>query len=406
MRYNYKARTKEGKVRTGTIEAPSRETALSVLAKYQIYTTSLKEAKKTGGAFGKKISLRRISVKDVVIFTRQFSIMLKSAISPVEALKAQVNQTENPDFREKILKMAEMIESGSSLSQAFSLFPKIFNPFYISIIKSGEATGKMADSLVYLAQHIERDYNLSKKIKGAMIYPAFVIVVFIAVFFLATFFIVPNLTKILQDFGGKLPALTKIVISLSGFTQKGGWVLIVLFLMVLFVIPVFLKKNKSTENFYYKVLLKIPVLGNFQKKIQLTKIAENLSVLISSGLPITQALKIVQEIVTNSVYKDIMKETVDKVARGEKISSIFFQYPKQIPPFVYQMVSTGEETGRLDEILMNVVDFYQQEIEATTDNLTNILEPFLILVLGIGVAILSMAIFIPLFKVGLGGMGM
>ena len=128
--------------------------------------------------------------------------------------------------------------------------------------------------------------------------------------------------------------------------------------------------------------------------------------MISSGLPITQALKIVEEIITNSVYKDIIKETADKVARGEKISSVFFQYPKQIPSFVYQMVSTGEETGRLDEILMNVVDFYQQEIEATTDNLTSILEPFLILFLGIGVAILTISIFLPLFQVGLGGMGM
>jgi len=405
MHYNYKARTKEGKTRTGTIEASSREAALAILEKYQIHTTSLKEAKKIG-IFGKKISLSRISVKDVVIFTRQFSIMLKSAIAPVEALRAQVNQTENSDFREKILKMAEMIEGGSTLSQAFSLFPKIFSSFYISIIKSGETTGKMADSLVYLAEHIERDYNLSRKIKGAMIYPIFVIIVFIGVFFLATFFIVPNLTKILQEFGGKLPVMTEALIAMTNFTRKGGWILIALFLVVLFGIPTYLKKNKSTENFYYKMILKIPILGDFQKKIQLTKIAENLSVLISSGLPITQALKIVEEIITNSVYKDIIKETADKVARGEKISSVFFQYPKQIPSFVYQMVSTGEETGRLDEILMNVVDFYQQEIEATTDNLTSILEPFLILFLGIGVAILTISIFLPLFQVGLGGMGM
>ena len=405
MRYNYKARTKDGKVRGGTIEAPSREIALSILEKYQLYTTSLEEAKKTG-LLGKSFSFRRVSNKDVVMFTRQFSIMLKSAISPLEALRAQVNQVENPEFREKIVKMAEIIESGSSLSQAFSLFPKIFDPFYVSIVKSGEATGKMADSLIYLAEHIERDYNLSRKIKGAMIYPAFIIVVFIGVFFLAVFFIIPNLTAVLEDFGGELPFTTRMIIFISDFSRKGGWILIMALLGTIFILPSYLKKKKSTQDFYYKFVLSLPVIGEFQKKVQLTKIAENLSVLISSGLPITQALKIIEEIMVNSIYKNIIRETAEKVSRGEKISSVFFQYPKQIPSFTYQMISTGEETGRLDEILMSVVDFYQQEIERTTDNLTSIIEPFLLIFLGLGVGVLAVAIFIPLFKVGMGGMAM
>ena len=406
MKFSYKARTKEGKIQRGTIETSSRKGALGILEKYGFHVTSLKEKGKER-FLGKEISLaRRISQKDIVIFTRQFGVMLKSAIPPVETLRAQVAQTSNPDFREKILRMAESVETGSALSQAFSLYPKVFSPFYVSIIKSGEATGKVANSLNYLADHLEREYNLYQKIKGALIYPAFVIMVFVAAFFLVTFFIVPKLTEILTTFTGKLPLATRLLMSLSEFVRKGGWILILFILGGLFFLPQYLKRSRKTNEFYDKISLKIPILGDFYKKIYLTKFAENLSVLISAGLPITQALKITRDIIDNSIYKKIIKEAEERVARGERISSVLSEYPKQIPPFLCQMISTGEETGRIEETLMDVVNFYRQEIERTAANLTTILEPVLILVLGIGIAILAVSIFIPLFKIGMGGFGM
>lgn len=406
MKFSYKARTKEGKIQRGTIEVSSRKAALGILEKYGFYVTSLKEKGKER-FLGKEISLvRRISQKDIVIFTRQFGVMLKSAIPLVEALRAQVAQTNNSGFREKILRMAESVETGSALSQAFSLYPKVFNPFYVSIIKSGEATGKVADSLNYLADHLERDYNLYQKIKGAMIYPAFVIMVFIAAFFLVTFFIVPKLTEILKDFAGKLPLATRLLMILSEFVRKGGWILILSILGGLFFLPQYLKRSRKTSKFYDKISLKVPILGDFYKKIYLSRFAENLSVLISAGLPITQALRITHDIIDNSIYKKIIKEVEERVARGERISLVLSEHPKQIPPFLCQMISTGEETGRLEETLMDVVNFYRQEIERTASNLTTILEPVLILVLGIGVAILAVSIFIPLFKIGMGGFGM
>jgi type IV pilus assembly protein PilC len=405
MRFTYKARTQEGKIQRGTVEASSRKAALDILEKYGLYATALKEEGK-GGFLGKEISFGMgISQKDLVIFTRQFGVMLKSAIPPVEALKAQVAQTPNPSFREKILRMAEAVETGASLSQAFSLYPKIFDPFYVSIIKSGEATGKVADALNYLADHLEREYNLHQKIRGAMIYPAFVVIVFIAAFFLVTFFIVPKLTDILKGFTGKLPLSTRLMISLSDFVRKGGWVLILGLLGVLFLLPLFMKHSKKTNKFYDKISLKIPILGDFYKRIYLTRFSQNLSVLISAGLPITQALKITKDIIDNSVYKEIIKEAEERVARGERISAVFSEHPEQIPPFVTQMISTGEDTGRLEQTLMDIVHFYRQEIERTTANLTTILEPVLILTLGIGIAVLAVSVFIPLFKIGMGGFG-
>ncbi|MBZ9572782.1 type II secretion system F family protein [Patescibacteria group bacterium] len=406
MRFTYKARTKEGKMQRGTIEASSRKACLNILEKYGFYVTFLKETGKGGFLMG-RISLRRISPKDIVAFSRQFSVMLKSAIPPVEALRAQVAQTENPDFREKILKMAEVVETGSTLSQAFSLYhPEIFDPFFVNIVKSGEATGKVADSLTYLADHLEREYNLSQKIRGAMIYPGFVIVVFIAAFFLVTFFIIPRLIEVLEAFGGKLPLSTRLMISLSEFVRKGGWILIFLIFGALFFLPQYLKRAERSKKFYDRVSLKIPILGDFYKKIYLVQFCENLSVLIRAGLPITQALKITEGIIGSVVYKKIIRETQERVARGERISSVLSQYPEQIPTFVTQMTSTGEETGRLEQTLMNVVDFYRAEIERTTDNLTSILEPILIVVLGVGIGILAVSVFIPLFRMGFGGVGM
>jgi len=403
MKFTYKARTKEGKIQKGTIEASSRKTALDILEKYGLFVTSLEEETKKG-IFAKEISFaKRISLKDIVIFTRQFGAMLKAAVPPVKALRAQVAQTENPQFREKILKIAEAVETGSSLSQAFSIYPDLFDPFYVSIIRSGEATGKVADSLNYLADHLEKEYNLRQKVKGAMMYPAFVILVFIAAFFLVTFFIVPHLTEILKGFKGELPFTTKIVMKLSDFVRKGGWMVILGGIVVLVSFPKILQKTKKGKEFYHKVSLKIPILGDFLKKVYLTRFAENLSVLIKAGLPITQALKIAQDIVTNSVYKKILQKTQERVGRGERISVVFQGYPEQIPPFVTQMIATGEETGKLDVTLMDIVNFYRQEIERTTDNLTSILEPVLLLLLGGGIAVLAISIFIPLFKIGLSG---
>ncbi len=403
MKFSYKARTKEGSEKTGVIDASSRKTALNILEKYGFYVTSLDQIKKAS-LLNLKISLfTKVSNKDVVIFTRQFGVMLKSAIPPVKALKAQVSQTRNTTFREKIVTMAEGVETGSSLSQVFSMHPDVFSSFFVSIIKSGEATGKVADSLGYLADHLERDYNLKQKIKGAMIYPAFIIAVFIGAFFLVMFYIVPKLTQILEDFSGDLPISTRAMMALSDFTQKGGWALSFVFIGLLIATPFVLKKSTKAKIFFDKMLLKIPVLGSFFKKIYLVYFAENLSVLIASGLPITQAIGITKDIITNTVYKKILTEAEQRVAKGEKISSVLERYPKEVFSFVTQMTQTGEETGRLENTLKDVVNFYNQEVERTAGNLATILEPALILALGIGIAILAISIFIPLFNIGMGG---
>jgi len=403
MKLFYKARTKQGEVRTGNIEAKDKRVALDILEKYGLYVTSLQSIR-GGISINLNLSfLNQVSQKDKVMFTRQFGVMLKSAIPPVKALKSQVAQTKNTQFRAKILQMAEGIETGSSLSQVFALHPSVFDPFFVSIVKSGEATGKVADALGYLADHLEKEYNLRQKVRGAMIYPAFIVAVFIGAFFLVTFFIVPKLTQILKDFAGKLPLSTKAMMALSDFVRGGGWIVLLLLIGLLFVAPIILKKLNRTKRFYDAMLLKLPVFGSFFKKVALVQFCENLSVLIKAGLPITQALSITKNIVSNTIYKEIIQEVENRVAKGEKISVVLESHEKNVFPFIIQMISTGEETGRLESVLSDVVSFYQEEIERTAQNLTTLLEPFLILSLGIGIAIMAISIFVPLFKIGMGG---
>jgi len=403
MKFTYKARTKEGRVQNGIIEASSEKSALDLLAKYELYATSLREISKADFLTQNIVFNRKVAQKDILLFTRQLGTMLKSAIPPLEAFRAQVAQAENPNLREKILRMAESLETGSSLSRVFAMFPKIFSPFFVNIIKSGEATGKVADSLQYLAEHLDRDYAFKQKIQTAMVYPAFIVLVFLGSFGLVVFYILPKLSDILRTFSGKLPWMTVLLLNFSDFMQKGGWILLPLLVIPIMVIPVFLKRSKSFKIFWHKNSLKLPLLGDFFKKYYLTQIAENLSVLVSSGIPITQSIRITHDIIANSTYQKILEETELRVTRGEKISAVFNQYPKQFPSFVTQMVSTGESTGKLDSTLMEMVVFYRQEIERSLEKLMALLEPILLMVLGAGVGILAFAVFVPLFNLGMGG---
>jgi len=405
MQFSYKAKTVQGETKNGTLEALSRRAALDILQKQGFYVISLREIK---NPLQINISLPFFSgvpQKEKIAFVRQFAVMLKSDIPPLQALKALVHQSKNRQMREIIAKMAEGIETGSPLSQVCSMHPKVFNNFFVSIVKSGEAAGKVSSSLSYLADHLEKDYNFNRKVLGALIYPIFVIVVLIGAFFLVTFFIIPKISEILQSFSGKLPFTTTVIIGLSHFVQKGGWAIIVFGFVALLILYFFFRKNPKTKMFYDKILLRVPIFGSFVMKINLVRLAENLSVLISSGLPITQALAITEDIMTNAVYKDIIKKAQEKVSQGEKISSLTQEYPQFISSFVTQMIATGEETGRLEETLKTVVDFYREETERTAANLTTLIEPVLILIMGIGIGFLAVGIFIPLFQIGLQGMG-
>ena len=397
MKFNYQARTKDGKVQAGVVEAPSKEAALTLLQRHGFYVTLL-EAVEIRPFYTKRIKFfERISSKEIMIFSRQLAIMFNSRVPLAESLETLSRQTRNPIFKEKILKLAEEVEGGSSFSQALSHYPKIFSPFFISMVKSGEASGKLSESLTYLANHLERELNLRSKMLGAIIYPVFVLSMFLIVGAVMIFFIIPPLAQVLEQSVEELPVITKITLGMAAFLKAKGWILALVSIIFIFLVLRY-SKTKEGKEISDRVSLKMPLVGNLFKKIYLARFAENLSTLIAGGLPIAQALEITGDVVGNVVYKRIIFSAKDDVRKGEAISAVLARYPETVPPLVTQMILVGERTGRLDTSLMNIVDFYQEDINRTLDSLISILEPVLIIFLGFMVGGLIISVFLPLYN--------
>ena len=396
MKLNYQARTKKGEVRTGQIEASSREAAAALLQKHGLYVTFLEEA--VSPIYARKVKIfERISKKDLVLFSRQLSIMFKSKVPLVESLRVLSLQAGNADFKEKILRMSEEVEAGTSLSKALENFPEVFSVFYIAMIKSGEVSGKLSEVLDYLADHLEREYHLTSKVKGALLYPSLIVFVVILVLILMIFFIIPQLAAVLMTEEESLPWITKLVINFSFFVRTWGWLMLAIFILLTTIIYRYFQTDQG-RRLFDKRLLRLPFIGPFLNMINVARFAENLSTLISGGLPIAQALETVGNIVGSTAYKEAIFKMRDEVRKGVPISSVLSGYTDLFPPVFIQMVLVGERTGTLDTTLMNIVDFYQKEIDRTIDNILSVLEPVLILILGLVVAGIMLSVLLPLYQ--------
>ena len=384
-------------MQSGVVEASSREAALLLLQRHNLFVTFLEKVAMRPFYVRKIKIFERISKKDIVNFSRQLALMFKSKIPLVQSLRSIAEQTKNPAFREKILAISQEVEGGTRFSQALSSHEKLFSNFYVSMVKSGEASGTLSESLTYLADHLEREYHLFSKIQGAMIYPALIVVVVIGVLAMMMFFVIPSMTKVLTETGQELPVITRMVIALSDFLRGWGWALFLVIAGGLFGLFRYAKTVEG-KRIKDKILLRIPVAGSFLKMIYLSRFAENLSTLITGGLPISQALEITGDIVGNDVYQNIVFQIKEEVVKGENMSKIMQQHPNEFPPILTQMVAVGEKTGTLDQSLMSVVDFYRQEVERAIDNLLSILEPVMVIFLGGIVAGLMGAVLLPLYK--------
>lgn len=396
MRFNYQARTKTGEIHAGAIEASSREAALLLLQKYGLYVTYLETT--ASPIYAKRIKIfEQISRKDIVLFSRQLSIMFKSRVPLIEALRVISSQTRNLDFKEKILNLSEEVEGGTAFSQALSRYPKIFSSFYCAMVRAGEASGKLAESLEYLAEHLEREYHLTSKIRGALIYPSLILFVVVIVLVILIFFVVPQLSEVLEGSGQPLPTVTRLVLGFTSFLREWWLVFPLGLFLLIFVLFRHYRTEKGKKTFD-RIFLRLPMIGPLLKMVYITRFAENLSTLISGGLPIASALEIVGQIVGNTSYQEAIFQARDEVRRGEAISSVLSREPEIFPPVFVQMTLVGEKAGNLDTTLMNIVDFYREEINRGVDNLLSILEPVSIIFLGVIVAGLILSILMPLYQ--------
>ena len=397
MKFDYQARTKQGEIYTGAIEASSKEAAVSLLRDQGLFPTFLEES--TMPVYAQQISLfSKVTKKDIVIFSRQLAIMFKSNISLVESLKAISQEVKNNTLKENILTISEDVEAGTLFSKALSRYPKIFSFFYVSVIKSGEISGKLTQSLEYLANHLEKEYHLTSKIRGALMYPALVVFVIILVLVLLVFFVLPTLIDIFDAGGHQLPLATRIIVGLSVWLQTWWLAVLISFIAIILFFIKYFSTGEGRKTFD-RMILKIPLVGNFLQMIYLGRFAENFSTLISSGLPAIQSLEITADIINNVHYRQAILRSKDDLSKGQMISLALRRFPELFPSIFIQMTLVGEKTGQLDSVLMNLVDFYQKEIDRTVDSLVSVLEPILIVFLGFVVGGIMISILMPLYQI-------
>ncbi len=397
--FYYQARDKENRPVSGKIEAGSENAAAEVLTDRELTVVSLKEKiefnilQPLQSLLG---FLNRVKAKDLVIFSRQLSVMISATIPIVQALRTLIVQTTNVNLKIIISEVADEVEGGAKLSLALGRHPKVFSNFYINLIKSGETAGQLDEVLNYLADQQEKDYDLKARIRGAMIYPAFIFVGLIVVAVVMMIFVVPKITAMLTETGGTLPLTTKILIGVSNFMTQWWWLLALIIIAVIAALKFYIKTK--TGRWQWDLLkIKWPVFGQLFKKIYLVRFTRSMSTLIAGGVSLTQSLEIVAKVVNNVIYQDLIMRTVKEVEGGNSIAFVFLQ-SKNIPPMLSQMMVIGEQSGKLQDILVKLSDFYTREVDNMVRNLTSLLEPIVMVIMGIGVGILVAAIIMPMYN--------
>ena len=397
MKFEYRAADEQGRHQEGIIQASSEQAALQVLDRHGLYITRLQEIKEEP-LYARRISfLERVSEKEVMIFSRQLAIMFKSRVSLVDSLSTIGSQLKSKNFRRRIFQISQDVEAGTSFSDALSKHPDAFSSFYINMVKRGETLGKLSDVLQYLADHLEREHQLRSKIKGALTYPIFVIVIAFVVITLLTILVLPNLTQILEESGAALPLITQWVIAFSNFYRQWWWLVALLIVGAIVGIGR-LSKTKGGRRGVHRALLKIPIVGGFLRLMYVSRFGENLSTLITEGVPIVESIGITGRIVGNETYERIIQRAKDSVAQGSKVADVFERYPKEFPPTFTQMIKVGEKSGALDETLAEIVKFYRGEMDRSVDAFISLIEPLLIVVLGVLVGGVMASLMLPLYQ--------
>lgn len=392
--FEYRAKTKEGETRSGTIDSSSREAALDVLQQNDLFVLSVNETAKPS-IF--ETPLRsRVKQKDVVIFSRQLATLFEAQIPVVSALKTLLSGTQKPTLRSAIAEITDDVAGGMALSQALAKHPAIFSPFYMNLVRSGEESGKLQDVFTYLADYLERSYYLAAKARNSMIYPAFVLFTFIGVLVVMLVAVLPRLLTIFQETGQTVPFYTQAIIYLSLFLKQWGLVLLTFLVAGLIFLWRWGLTAKGRLYLHY-LQITAPILGEIYQKLYMARLTDNLRTLFVSGIPILRALTITSDVVGNEVYKQALEKAVESVKDGSTISSAFEKTP-EIPVLVTQMIKVGETSGRLDSVLGNVAKFYQREVDSAFENLVALIEPALIIFLGVGVGILVAAVLVPLYN--------
>jgi len=401
MLFYYAAKTKEGETKSGTIEAASHDLAIAALQRRELIIVSLESAEERQSFWKKSLAIfERVKDRDIVIFSRQMATLFTAKVPVVDSLRILITESPSELFRKTLNEVADDVQGGLPMSQAFGKHPEVFSNFYVQMVRSGEESGKLDDVLNYLADYLERSYDLGSKAKNALIYPAFVLGTFFVVMAIMLVVVVPKLSSIILELESDVPIYTKIIIGLSDFVRTFG----VFFLVLAALGVIFVWRYRNTpagRKSLARLQLSVPVVSDLYRQIYLARFADNLQTLLTGGVSVARALEISADVVGNDIYAEIIREARDAVRGGASISEALARY-EDVPALFTQMMRIGEETGRLNAILATLAKFYIREVNNTLERMVSLIEPALIILLGLGVGIIVAAILVPIYSISAG----
>ncbi len=400
MEFNYEALDQQGAPQSGVVNATSQDAAIVALQQRGFTITSIKSPE-SGGLLQSYLNrvpfFGGVSSRDIVLLSRQISTLFEAQVSALRVFRMLAEQAEKPLLREILTSVSDDLQAGSSISQSLSKHPEAFSDFYINMVRAGEESGKLDQTFLYLADYIDRSYELTAKARNALVYPAFIMCTFVAVMTLMLTVVIPKIGSILSSDGQELPFITKVVLGFSTFlTDYGIFILIALIIGGYFTYRY--AQTPQGKIGLSRVKLSVPYLGQLFQKLYLARFSDNMYVMLSSGISAVRSLEITATVIDNEVYSQILLESLEGVKAGNTMSSMLSRYPAEIPSILVQMLQIGEETGEMGNILQRMAKFYNREVNAAVDTLVSLIEPALIVLLALGVGFLLASVLLPIYN--------
>ena len=398
-KFSYKAKKGPAEIIKGVIEAGTSQEALAKLAKMGYVPVQIDEYKEATGKEPLRLSVfKKVRPRDLTIITSQLASLVKSKVSLLEAMKILSEQTESPELKKIVFHIKEELEGGKGLSEALSAYPDVFSPLYINMVRSGESGGVLEDSLARLADFREEEETLKAKISSALAYPAFIVMVGILTVLALLFFAMPRLTSLFSELGQTLPLPTRILISLTkGVRTYWYWLTAIVILFILALRTTLQKKRLAVDAFK----LRLPLLGTLIKKTELARFSRTFEVLLANGIPVFQAVEIAALTVNNEMFKIELEKVRSDIVGGMQLGESLKKC-SLFPRFVTNMLTVGEKGGNLEGALAEVANFYEREVDRTTKIVTSLIEPMIILIMGLVVGFIVFAMLLPIFQINIG----
>ncbi|PIP86703.1 hypothetical protein COV42_02575 [Candidatus Campbellbacteria bacterium CG11_big_fil_rev_8_21_14_0_20_44_21] len=398
MIFKYKVIDKEGAEKDGTIDAVSKDVAITSLQNRGFVVIAVNSFDEKVPFLKRSISIfSPVKSKEVVILSRQIATLFEAQVSALRVFRLLSAESDNPYLGEVLVEVADDLQGGSSISKALEKHPKVFSGFYTNMVRAGEESGKLDQVFAYLADYLDRNDEITSKAKSALIYPAFIIVTFVVVMILMFTTVIPKISAVLLEAGQDIPIYTKIVMGISSILVNYGVFLLILLIVGGYFLFRYIK-TETGKKYISSLELSIPYVGDLYKKLYLSRISDNMNTMLISGISMIKALEITSTVVDNERYKEILERAVEMVRSGSTVSEALSGYD-EIPGILVQMVRVGEETGKLGEILETLSKFYSREVNTAVSTLVDLIEPVMIVLLGLGVGLILTSVLVPIYNI-------